>query len=255
MPDEVSIQRQVILMVPGLYSAASSMRASERNHEIIATNLANATLPGYRRQVPAIETFGEILLQEEPDQGVAPIPVQVNVVQSDFTPGSVVHTGQSLDLALRGDGFFVLDGPKGPVYTRNGVFQLNGAGGLESMAGLPVRGVSGRITIPPDASEIVVQPDGTIVAGTAQVGQLQISHFQDPRQLVRVGEALFEAPLGVQPQPGNTTVHQYYREMSNVNVVDEMVQMIAGMRHYEASQRALRTIAEAIQLNTRPQAG
>ena len=96
-------------------------------------------------------------------------------------------------------------------------------------------GASGRITVPADATDIVIQPDGSIMAGKNEVGRLEVAHFKDPRQLVRVGEALFEAPIGLRSQPGDTTVQQYYRESSNVNVVDEMVQMIAGMRHYEAA--------------------
>jgi flagellar basal body rod protein FlgG len=258
MPDELftrSLFTQVLTMVPGLYSAASSMRADERNHEIIAMNLAHAGLPGYRRQVTAVETFGQVLQASSRGLERTATGLQANLIQTDFSPGELQHTGRPLDLALRGDGFFVLDGPKGPIYTRNGVFQLNGNGELQSMAGLPVRGSAGRITIPPDATEIVVHPDGAIVAGTGEVGRLELAHFKNPRELIRVGESLFQAPAGVRSQPGNTSVQQSYREMSNVSVVDEMVQMIVGMRHYEASQRALRTIAESIQLNTRPQTG
>jgi flagellar basal-body rod protein FlgF len=242
-------------MVPGLYSVASSMRATERNHEIISSNLANASLPGFRRQVTSVESFGELIGNEMQPPGAASAALQANRTQTDFSAGELHFTGMPLDLALRGDGFFVLDGPKGPVYTRNGVFQLNGNGELQTAAGLPVRGSGGRITIPPDTGEIAVRADGTVLAGSAEVGKLELAHFKNPRHLVRVGEGLFAAPDGVRSEPGNTTVHQFYREGSNVNVVDEMVQMIAGMRHYEASQRALRTIAEAIQLNTRPQAG
>jgi flagellar basal body rod protein FlgG len=231
------------------------MRAAERNHEIIATNLANAGLPGYRRQVPSVESFGDILLATGDGQPQMGLAMQASVAQSDFTPGQLVHTGRPLDVALRGDGFFVLQGPRGPVYTRNGVFQLNGSGELQTMAGLPVRGAGGPITIPPDAKDIVIRSDGSVVAGSGEVGRLELAHFQDPRQLVRVGESLFHAPAGVRPESGSTTVEQHYREMSNVSVVDEMVQMIAGMRHYEASQRALRTISESIQLNNPPQAG
>jgi flagellar basal body rod protein FlgG len=230
------------------------MHADERNHEIIAANLANAGLPGYRRQVTTIESFGQILQASRGHHG-ASTGVQTNLTRTDFTPGQLQHTGRPLDVALRGDGFFVLEGPRGPVYTRNGVFELNGSGELRSMSGMAVRGSGGRITIPPDASQIIIRPDGSIVAGNGEVGRLEIAHFKNPHDLIRVGESLFEAPAGVRSEPGNTTVDQYYRESSNVSVVSEMVQMIAGMRHYEASQRALRTIAESIQLNTRPQSG
>src|SRR5262245_47233557 len=233
-------------MVPGIYSAASSMQADEHNHEIIATNLANAGLPGYRRHVTTFESFGQILQTANGPARTA-TGVQTLLNQTDFTPGQLQHTGRSLDVALRGNGFFVSDGPRGPIYTRDGVFELNGNGELQSMSGLPVRGSGGRITIPPDATQITIRPDGSVVAGNGEIGRLEIAHFKNPRELIRVGESLFEAPAGIRPEPGTTTVDQYYREMSNVSVVSEMVQMIAGMRHYEASQRAVRTIAESIQ--------
>jgi flagellar basal-body rod protein FlgF len=242
-------------MVPGLYSAASSMRADERNHEIIARNLANAGLPGFRRQVTSIESFGQAFAQASPTHLQMSPGLQANRFETDFSAGDVQHTGRALDVAIRGDGFFVLDGPNGPVYTRNGVFQLNGNGELLTMGGLPVRGSGGRITIPPDTTEFAIRPDGGVSVGANEVGRLEIAHFKNPHQLVRVGNALFQAPPGMRSEPGTSTLHQYYRESSNVNSVDEMVQMIAGMRHYEASQRALRTIAESIQLSTRPQTG
>src|SRR5262245_50810092 len=118
-------------MVPGLYSAASSMRADERNHEIIAMNLANASLPGYRRQVTSVQSFDQIL---ETSAGVerSATGIQANLAETDFTQGELQHTGRALDVALRGDGFFVLDGPRGPIYTRNGAFQLTGTGELRS---------------------------------------------------------------------------------------------------------------------------
>src|SRR5438876_472655 len=105
-------------MVPGLYSVASSMRATERNHEVIASNLANASVPGYRRQVTSVESFGQVIERSSQGRGRAATGTQINRTESDFSPGELVHTGRPLDLALRGDGFFVLDGPKGPVYTR-----------------------------------------------------------------------------------------------------------------------------------------
>lgn len=243
-------------MIRGLYSAAGALQMAERNHEVVAHNLANANMPGFRRQVVAFESFGQSLSSASTQRvdGSAigsPIPHAATV----FEPGELLFTDKSLDLALKGDGFFVLDGPNGPLYTRNGVFELNGQGELQTIGGLPVSGTGGRITIPPGTAQITVREDGTVVADNADVGRLKLATFKDAAALVPAGTTLFEAPAGVRPDDAQATVHQGYRESSNVQIVDEMVRMIAGMRQHEASQRALRALSDAIEQTTRGQAG
>jgi flagellar basal body rod protein FlgG len=242
-------------LIRGLYSAAGSLQAAEQHHEVVAHNLAHANVPCYRRRIVVAESFDDALTRTatgEPRPGVGGQTTSVHTV---FEPGDLQFTGNSLDLALRGDGFFVLRGPDGPVYTRSGVFQINGQGVLQSASGLPVSGGGGEITIPPGAAQLTVQSDGAVAADGAEIGRLELAHFKDPSVLVPVGTTLFQAPPGVRPEDGTSTVHQGYREGSNVAVVDELVGMIAGMRQYEASQRALRAISDAIEQNTHPQAG
>jgi flagellar basal body rod protein FlgG len=242
-------------MNSGLYSAASSLAAAERQHEVIASNLAHAALPGFRRQEVLLQSFNQTLQNLSADAASPPADIQTPIVQTVFDPGDLEFTDRPLDVALRGDGFFVLDGPNGPVYTRNGAFQLNDRGELVSAAGLPVRGPNGRITIPPENVKLTIRSDGTLVGDTGEVGRLDIAHFANPNVMTALGAGLFQAPPNAQRGSGSTTVHQGYREGSNVNVVFEMVRMIAGMRQFEASQRALRTLAETTQLSTRPQSG
>jgi flagellar basal-body rod protein FlgF len=241
-------------MVPGLYSAATALDSSERNHEIVSHNLAHANVPGYRSRGVAFETFDRALA--DAGQSVAGEGLHGTAVErgfSNFQTGPVQHTGNPFDVALTGDGFFVVQGPQGPLYTRNGTFTLTNGGELRTQDGRQVLGTAGPITLPENAQEITVGRDGTIFADGSQIGQLQLARFSNPSVLEPVGTTLFAAPAGTAPEPlADGRVQQGYREGANVQVVNEMVSMIAGMRHFEASQRALRTISESIQLNTRP---
>jgi flagellar basal body rod protein FlgG len=234
-------------MIRGLYSSANALQWAEQNHELIAHNLANANMPGYRRQVIAFDQVAQPLTAnaaqpaDDSAQFAAPRPITV------FEPGELQFTERPLDLALKGDGFFVVNGPNGPLYTRNGVFDLTADGVLQTSGGLPVSGSSGRITIPPGTLQIVVREDGTVVADNNEVGKLKLANFNDPTRLTHAGTTLFEAPPGVVPTDSKATVNQGYREQSNVQIVDEMVRMIAGMRMYEASQRSLDAMSDAVE--------
>ena len=158
-------------------------------------------------------------------------------------------------MALHGKGFFALNGPNGPLYMRNGVFELGPGGELRNKDGFTVQGSSGGIVIPPTASRITISENGNVLADGTEVGQIRTATFPDNRVLTPVGATMFTAPAGVQPQSGTDTVQQGYREGSNVQVVTEMVSMIAGMRQYDAAQRAFRALADAVQQNTRGQSG
>jgi flagellar basal-body rod protein FlgF len=236
-------------MLSGLYSAAGALDAAAANQELVSENLAHATTPGYRRRSALFEAT---------NQGGATTGYHGVGSSSDFTyfnAGPLQHTGNPLDLAVSGDAFFALDGPNGPVYTRAGTFELNQRGELQNKGGLRVRGSGGgAIVIPPTANTIAVNAQGFVYADNAQVGQLQLATFTDMQELRRVGPSLFEGPAPQTPPLGTVRVEQGYREGSNVQVVQEMVQMMLGMRHYEAAQRAMRALSEAVQQNTQAQA-
>jgi flagellar basal-body rod protein FlgF len=239
-------------MVNGLYSAASAMDAAQQKHDVVAQNLANANVSGYRRRGLSFE---QLLAQSTSQVGSGVTGTRSSKEYSAFDAGPMQYTGNPLDAAVQGDSFFVLQGPKGPLYTRNGNFQINGKGQLQSSSGLLVNGTNGPIQIPADSKQITISPDGTVLADKNPVGQLQLAHFADDNNLIPAGTTLFTAPADVQPQTSTDKVLQGYREGSNVQVVNEMVNMIAGMRHFEAAQHALKTISDAVQQNTRPQAG
>lgn len=229
-------------MIRGLYSAAGGMSATAQQQDAIAHNLSHAVKPGYLREMIRFDAPGP----------QSQIQAPATSLHTDFSPGTMQFTGNSLDLALEGPGFFTVEGPTGPVYTRNGVFQLNEAGRLVTMEGLPALGTAGPIDIPYGTATIEVLSTGAIIADGVEVDQLRVVSFADPAVLQRVGTSYFQAPLNAPTAPVVPDVFQGYRELSNSTMVQEMVQMIAGVRHFEAAQRALRAIEDAIAFNTRP---
>jgi flagellar basal-body rod protein FlgF len=240
-------------MMSGLYSVGSALETAQLNQELVAENLANAATPGYRRvgMVLAAPPASAAPAGEETISTGLQGP-RAGTLYTSFTPGMMQHTGNPLDVAIAGEAFFVVDGPSGPLYTRNGAFSLNDQGELLTRAGLPVRGVGSKIVIPPNTVNISIGKDGTVMADSVAVGQLQLAQFTNPDALRRAGTTLFEGPPPQTPLPGTATVEQGYREGSNVQVVNEMIQMMVGMRQYDAAQRAMRALAESIGHQTRP---
>ncbi len=237
-------------MIRGLYGAAGGMESAAQNQDVIAYNLAHANVPGFRRGGLVQGTFDQALAKST--AASAPLGSRPVAPYHDFSPGVLQHTGNPYDVALDGDGFFVLQGPNGPVYTRNGVLQRGPQGQLQNKSGLAVLGVAGPLVIPATATDVKISNDGTIQANGQLVGRLQQARFADPHQLVQAGPSLFTAPAGLERLPGTARVLAGYRESSNVQPASEMVAMIRGARYFDAAQRALRALSEAVQLNTKP---
>jgi flagellar basal-body rod protein FlgF len=219
----------------------TSIDALTRELEIITHNLANASSAGFKRRCNA---FTKALDTQEGSPDTYS-PGQIDLKTSlDFSQGSFTQTGNPLDFAIMGKGFFVVETPQGPLYTRNGSFQINNSGQLADTAGRIVSGESGPITVPPTVgiSQIEVANDGKITANGVNIGKLQIIDFQENEdKLISAGTNCFVMPdTEVRPTPAETiVVKQGFQEASNVKVVDEMVDMIMVSRLYEANMRYL----------------
>jgi flagellar basal-body rod protein FlgF len=218
------------------------MHAIAQQQDATAHNLSHAVKPGYLREVVRFDAPGPA----NEIQGPAA------TLHTDFSPGTMEFTGHKLDLALDGPGFFAIEGPAGPMYTRNGVFQLSEAGRIVTMEGLPVMGAAGPIDLPATTLSIEVLSNGAVIADGIELDQFKVVAFQDDRDLQRIGTSYFQAPANAATAPISAEVFQGYRELSNSTIVQEMVQMISGVRQFEAAQRALRSIGDAVALNTRP---
>ena len=212
-------------------------------------------VPGYRANVISFQEIQNAIAEAEGTESAEGYGTINEELRTDFTPGAILNTGRTLDVALSDDAFFVVDGPDGPLYTRNGVFYVNPAGELINGEGMQVVGNNGPIAIPRDThvGQIVIAQDGTVEVEGAEVGIIKVVRFEDPNLLVRAGTSLFEAGAAT-PEDVAPNILQGSRELSNVSAINEMVRMIEGMRYYEAAQKALTTIDEAISQNTDPQA-
>lgn len=262
----------------GLYAAYLGMRARQRNLDTIANNIANASTAGFKADHLAyrlIESGGsEANGEAAPASGITsgptsdpsaaapnatgsaqanentapatPSPGSTRHAQgilaegaTDFAPGSIRETGRSLDIALGGNGFLVVQTPRGERYTRAGSLTLDAAGQLTTQRGDLVVGDGGPITIPP--GEAMIGADGSISVKGQTIGRLKLVQFTNPRTaLAKEGDSLFVATGTERPREATETrVEQGALEMSNVSPMSELVAMMQNNREFDSLQRSV----------------
>ncbi len=246
-------------MISGLYSAATALDAAEARHRIASENLAHIHQPGHRRRIIEQTTFEHALSQLQDTNGYSRTlgaNVSEATIHVDHSSGVLEQTQRSLDLGIQGEGFFAVEGPDGPLYTRNGRFHVNADGDLVTVDGLPVRSQGGgALTIPADASpsSVAVGQDGSVTVNGTAVGQLELVSFELPQQLQTAGASLFSDPGTAGQQDAQVQVLQGYVERSNVSPIDELVNIMVSSRQYEAATKVLtaidRSIEQRIDLN------
>lgn len=223
---------------PG-YIALSRMIAQQRALDVRATNIANTNTPGFKAESVL---FSDYLLQQNGTTtpgGRTVQMVQDRATWRDFGQGQVTKTGNPLDLALQGDGFFVVETPRGERYTRAGRFSLSSAGQIVDMSGNPVLGSDSRpIIVPPDDTALTVAGDGTVSSSSGQLGKLRVVQFDAQQALQAEGNSVFAAAQAgrdaEQPQ-----IVQGAVEGANIQAVVELTRMMSEMREFEfASQFA-----------------
>jgi len=240
-------------MITGLYAAANGMLAMEDRQAVIANNIANAATAGFRRQIPVVKGFDEILLEE------ARHPFRFNVERapgggvktvetfSDTRSGGVYTTGNPLNVGLLGPGYLVVDTPKGERFTRNGELTVDVDGQLATADGYKVQGDGGPIDVRGGA--VTIDESGMVRVDGVPAGQLRIVEFADPHMLTREGHTLYTASaeaLNKSAPATNTRVVSAALERSNVEMPVEMAQMILGLRAYAANQRVINTFDETM---------
>ena len=220
---------------------SATVEALTQEFNIITHNMANVSTAGYKRRCNA---FSKSLdSRETGEQTYYPGEIDLNSV-FDFSQGSIVETGRKLDFALYGKGLFVIETPEGPLYTRNGTFHANQNGQIVDSAGRTVAGQAGPIVIPSTVgiSQLHVSSDGTISAGDTTIGKFRLVDFGDNAdKLVPAGANCFWMPDEdiVPVEAENVVVKQGYQEQSNVQIIDELVDMIMVSRLYEANMNLL----------------
>jgi len=215
---------------------STSLDALTKEYEIITHNLANASTVGYKRRCNA---FSQVLeAQDAGTQTYSPGSVELNS-SFDFSQGSIVKTDRELDFALYGKGFFEIETLNGPIYTRNGIFTTNQNGQIVDFQGRVVSGQAGPITIPSNiVSQLHVSSDGSISADGTDIGQFKLVDFgDDENKLAPIGGNCYQMtePNIESVTAENVIVKQGYQEASNVQIIDELVDLIMVSRLYEAN--------------------
>lgn len=231
-------------MDPLTVAAASGMRARLESLEMLANNLANTATAGYKsdREFYSLYVAPEALdpAPADSDAGPATLPV-IQSHWTDFNQGTLTPTGSPLDLALSGKGFFVADGPSGPLYTRNGSLRLSPKGVLTTAEGYPLRTLEKTPIQAQPGLPLEVSTDGVVRQGGQSLGQLAFVDFAQPASLGKVGKNYFRAvDPQTAPQPATgLEVHQGKLESSNVGAPESAVRLISILRQFEMLQKAM----------------
>jgi flagellar basal-body rod protein FlgF len=224
---------------------ASSLAALTQEYRAISHNLANVSTAGYKQHV---SKFHQILQQAgavSPSQAIenASDDLVRSEVSLDFSQGSILATGRSLDVAIEGNAFFVINtAGRGEIFTRNGQFMTNANRQVVDTRGQLVAGEGGPLTIPESAplNDVAIGKDGTISAGGQVIGKLRIVTFDNVQALLPQGGSGFKAPATMREKPATQfTVHQGFIENSNVSAIDELVKLIQVTRLYEAGVKSI----------------
>lgn len=256
-------------MIKAMRTASTGMIAQQMNVDNIANNLANVNTTGFKKS--KVE-FQDILYQNIRRAGTATalgsaVPSELAIgygtkavaTNRQFTSGDLSPTGNPLDVAISGDGFFQVQYPDGStVYSRDGAWKISGDGRIVTSEGYPM---IPEITIPEDATSVSVGSDGTVEVlqfgsdTPTTIGQIELARFINPTGLTALGRNLYSVtgasgdPItDVPTQNGLGKLDQGYLEMSNVKVVDEMVNMIVAQRAYEMNSKAISTADEMSQI-------
>ena len=236
-------------MVKGLYIAASSMLPRQFMQEAVTNNLANASTTGYKKDRVFIRSLidaRQFLAYRAGDV----TGTRVENVRTDYQQGPITETGNAFDFLLSGRGFFSVQTANGTLYTRNGRCYRATDGTLVNSQGDPILGEAGPIIV--TGGRMDVTEGGDVLVDGVYVDTLRIRDFPGADNLLKAGDSLLVPLPGVTPQatPGTTRVMQGYVEESNVNTVEEMVNMIDILRNFEMLQRLIQMQDHTLQLAT-----
>lgn len=229
-------------MNSGMYSAVSGNLAAMRRLDVISNNLANVNTPGFKKDKMSFEGLlaGAANPPAVPQGSTADPILQKENIYIDYANGPVSQTGNTFDMALDGDGFFVVATPEGMAYTRQGNFRLSADGTLVTTDGYAVQGQGGAIRI--QGNRVEIDAKGAIAVDGTPAGTISLVDFEKPYSLTKIGSTLF-VPTDQQTEARPNTalqVRQGHLEGSNVESISEMVQMIETNRYFEACQRVIR---------------
>ncbi len=249
-------------MVKGLYTAYTGLINEQNRMDVLTNNLANADTTGYKKEGATSQSFNDVLAYKIKDTSESPnIPRNLGIINmgvkigenyTDYSQGPFRVTDNQYDFALSGDGFFNIQftnkaGETSTKYTRDGSFTLNKEGYLVTKDGDYVLGTNGRIKLDP-LHEISVDSLGNIAQNNRNVAKLRITDFEDYNYIEHYGENYYQPVDGAKTKEADAIVHSGYLETSNVQVVQEMVEMIKTSRAYESNQKMIQTFDSTLEI-------
>ncbi|MGL5259635.1 MAG: flagellar basal-body rod protein FlgF [Lachnospiraceae bacterium] len=250
-------------MVKGLYTAYTGLINEQNRMDVVSNNLANATTTGFKKEGTTSQAFDEVLAYKIKDTselgnmtkklGSVSLGVKIGENYTDFSQGSLKTTNNALDLSLSSDGFFAVEvtnkaGDTSTMYTRDGAFLLNKDGNLVTKDGGYVLDKSGnRIQLNP-LKEVSITEEGGIYQEEKLVATIQVAAFEDNNYLEKYGENYYKTVDGATLTESNAQVLSGYLETSNVQVVNEMVDLIAISRAYETSQKVVQAYDDSLDI-------
>src|SRR5579883_2995695 len=220
--------------------AASGMRASMQSLDLLANNIANSSTNGYKGDSEFHSLFVSEAAQDDPTGEPASLPM-IERHWTDFGQGMLEPTNNPLDFGLSGKGFFTVQGPSGPLYTRNGSFQLSADGTLTTKEGYPLLDANNQpLKLTSPGQPIVVLPDGTVQQNGQSIGNMQLASFKDSSALFKQGGNYFDNTAGTDNVTSvDAQVYQGKIEASNVSAAHGAVRLVSVMRQFEMMQKAI----------------
>lgn len=249
-------------MVKGLYTAYTGMINEQNRMDVLTNNLANSDTNGFKKEGATSQAFDSLLALKIKDRtenpnlahpiGIANLGVKVGENYTDYSQGAFKVTDRTYDVALSGEGFFNIEytnkaGETSTMYTRDGAFVVNTQGYLVNKDGDYVLGTNGRIKLDP-TQDVAIDTQGNISQNGARVAKIKLTDFEDYNYIEHFGENYYRPVEGATEKAANATTNQGFIETSNVQVVQEMVEMISVSRQYESNQRLITTIDGTLQI-------
>ena len=210
---------------------------------MLANNLANASTGGYKMDREFFGLYVSQSASEADELGLAGSPDQLPVIEkqyTDYSQGTLHATNNPLDFALSGRGFFAVNGPTGPLFTRNGSFRLNATGVLVTSDGMPVRNKAGGTIQTRSEAPLDVDANGTVIQDGQSLGQFEVVTFDEPKQLNKQGLNYFhQVDPKMAPAASEAQIHQGTLEASNVGSAESSVRLISVLRQFEMLSKAI----------------
>ncbi len=237
-------------MLEGLYSAGAGMESAQNQLDTVSNNIANEDTPGYQAEIVGFHDLLYTTDDDDPSDAIVGAGSATDTIGYSQAQGSVQQTGNPLDLAIDGNGYFEVRQPDGTIgLTRNGTLELNAQGQITTSLGMEL---VPPITLPKgtQASQVSIAPDGTVTVNSTKVGQIQLVDVPAPDQLMPQGNSTYSATAAsgaIQPATG-ATVQQGYLEQSNVDLNTEISEMMTAEQAYDMGSRAVQMQAQLGQI-------